>query len=231
MRIRVKKRDSRRVFVGANGERFVRESGITDWMHSKACEQYGRKDIDKDDIFYYTYGILHYPPYREKYQNNFKKELPRIPLVERYEDFVAFSWAGRELGELHCRYEHVKLNDTAQICIKDGADTSAPNFYDVENMRPVGTGNFTELRYNDNITIKNIPPEAHEYIVNGRPPLGWIIDQYRVKIDREAHIKNDPNDWGREHGNPRYILDLILRVIEVSVRTMQIVKGLPKVDV
>lgn len=230
MRIRARKH-SRNVYVGADGTRYTRESGITDWMHNTTCEKYGRKDIDKDDIFYYTYGILHYPLYREKYQNNFKKELPRIPLVERYEDFCAFSWAGRELGELHCKYEHVKMNSTAQICINEGADTSAPDFYDVVKMRPVGGDRFTELRYNDNITIKNIPTEAHDYIVNGRSPLGWIIDQYRVKIDKQALIKNDPNDWGREHGNPRYILDLILRVIEVSVRTMKIIDELPKVDV
>ena len=101
----------------------------------------------------------------------------------------------------------------------------------IDKLRPVGKGNFTELKYNGHITIKNIPPEAHEYIVNGRSPLGWIIDQYQVSIDKDSGIKNDPNDWCREHGNPRYILELILRVIEVSVRTMAIVKALPKVVV
>ena len=71
----------------------------------------------------------------------------------------------------------------------------------------------------------------HEYIVNGRSPLGWIIDQYQVSIDKDSGIKNDPNDWGREHGNPRYLLELILRVIEVSVRTIRIIENLPKVEV
>ena len=103
--------------------------------------------------------------------------------------------------------------------------------YIIDKLRPVGKGNFTELKYNAHITIKDIPPEAHEYIVNGRSPLGWIIDQYQVSIDKDSGIKNDPNDWCGEHNNPRYILELILRVIEVSVRTVNIVKNLPKVNV
>ena len=209
-----------------------RTSGITDWIFERTRQQYGRSDITKEDIFYYVYGILHCPAYREKYQNDFKKALPRIPFVERYEDFAAFANAGRQLGDLHCHYESCPLNATAQVCIdSDAAAAQSPKFYEIEKLRPVGKGNFTELQYNAHITIKNIPPEAHQYIVNGRSPLAWIIDQYKVSIDKDSGIKNDPNDWCREHDNPRYILDLILRVIEVSVRTIKIVASLPKVDV
>jgi len=85
------------------------------------------------------------------------------------------------------------------------------------------------LIYNDSITIKNIPPEAHKYIINGRSPLEWIIDRYRVTIDKDSGIENDPNKWGEEHENKRYILDLILSAITVSVRTVKIVEELPDV--
>lgn len=204
---------------------------MTDWALGKAREQYGRSDIAKEDIFYYVYGILHCPGYREKYQNDFKKSLPRIPFVDRYEDFAAFVKAGRELGDLHCDYESCPMNETAQVCIDGEEGERSAKFYEIDKLRPVGKGNFTELKYNGHISIKNIPPEAHEYIVNGRSPLGWIIDQYEVSIDKDSGIKNDPNDWCREHGNPRYILELILRVIEVSVRTVKIVAGLPRVEV
>ena len=214
-------------------------SGITDWILDYVNKKYnlvasspspiGRGgaggEVTKEDIFYYVYGILHCPSYREKYQNDFKKALPRIPFVERYEDFIAFMKAGRELGDLHCNYEECPMNETTQI-VEDGSQN-----YIIDKLRPVGKGNFTELKYNGHVTIKNIPPEAHEYIVNGRSPLGWIIDQYQVSIDKDSGIKNDPNDWCREHNNPRYILELIMRVIEVSVRTVRIVKGLPKVEV
>lgn len=204
---------------------YNRTSGITDWILDRTRKQYGHDDITKEDIFYYVYGILHCPSYREKYQNDFKKALPRIPFVERYEDFIAFMKAGRELGDLHCDYESCPMNTTAQI-VEDGSQN-----YIIDKLRPVGKGNFTELKYNGHVTIKNIPPEAHEYIVNGRSTLDWIINQYQVSIDEDSGIKNDPNDWCREHNNPRYILELIMRVIEVSVRTVRIVKSLPKVEV
>lgn len=227
-----------------------RTSGITDWILDYVNKKYnlvasspspiGRGgqggEVTKEDIFYYVYGILHCPSYREKYQNDFKKALPRIPFVERYEDFIAFMKAGRELGDLHCDYESCPMNTTAkvyfdQVPLAFGEGDLGGEAYIIDKLRPVGKGNFTELKYNGHITLKNIPPEAHEYIVNGRSPLGWIIDQYQVSIDKDSGIKNDPNDWCREHGNPRYILELILRVIEVSVRTMAIVKALPKVVV
>ena len=227
-----------------------RTSGITDWILDYVNKKYnlvasspspiGRGgqggEVTKEDIFYYVYGILHCPSYREKYQNDFKKALPRIPFVERYEDFIAFMKAGRELGDLHCNYESCPMNTTAkvyfdQVPLAFGEGDLGGEAYIIDKLRPVGKGNFTELKYNAHITIKNIPPEAHQYIVNGRSPLAWIIDQYKVSIDKDSGIKNDPNDWCREHGNPRYILELILRVIEVSVRTMAIVKALPKVVV
>ena len=232
-----KRQNQRTLFNGGEADEYSaescnRKSGITDWIFDRTRQQYGRSDITKEDIFYYVYGILHCPAYREKYQNDFKKALPRIPFVERYEDFAAFANAGRQLGDLHCHYESCPLNATAQVCIdSDAAAAQSPKFYEIEKLRPAGKGNFTELQYNAHITIKNIPPEAHQYIVNGRSPLAWIIDQYKVSIDKASGIKNDPNDWCREHDNPRYILDLILRVIEVSVRTIKIVASLPKVDV
>ncbi len=202
-----------------------RKSGITNWMLKQTRGKYGHDEITQEDIFYYVYGLLHCQSYRDKYQNDFKKALPKIPFVEKYEDFQAFSKAGRELGDLHCNYESVPMNTTAQI-VEDGSGD-----YTLSKLKPAGKGNFTELQYNSHVKITNIPAEAHEYIVNGRSPLGWMIDQYQVYIDKDSGIKNDPNEWCQEHDNPRYILELILRLIEVSVRTMEIVKNLPKVEV
>ena len=237
----IKQKKQRTIFGGGEAAEHSatscsRTSGITDWIFARTRDQYGRSDITKEDIFYYVYGVLHCPAYREKYQNDFKKALPRIPFVARYEDFAAFVKAGRELGDLHCNYESCPMNTTAkvyfdQVPLAFGEGDLGGEAYIIDKLRPVGKGNFTELKYNGHITIKNIPPEAHEYIVNGRSPLGWIIDQYQVSIDKDSGIKNDPNDWCREHDNPRYILELILRVIEVSARTTAIVKALPKVVV
>ena len=81
--------------------------------------------------------------------------------------------------------------------------------------------------YNDWITLAGIPDEAHEYIVGPRPALTWLLDRYQVTTDKASGIVNDPNDWGAEIGDPRYIIDLVKRVTTVSVETIAIVKALP----
>ena len=102
--------------------------------------------------------------------------------------------------------------------------------FSVKKLRFASKDDRTKLIYNEHITIKNIPPRAFEYVVNGRSPLEWIIDRYQVKTDTASGIVNNPNDWATEHGNPRYILDLILSCITVSLKTLDIVENLPDVE-
>jgi predicted helicase len=84
--------------------------------------------------------------------------------------------------------------------------------------------------YNSHITIENIPPEVYNYVVNGRSPVEWVMEQYQVTVDKDSGIKNDPNDWAKEHNQPRYILDLLLSVMSVAIKTNEIIKDLPKVE-
>jgi predicted helicase len=84
--------------------------------------------------------------------------------------------------------------------------------------------------YNPYLTISNIPAKAYEYVVNGKSAFEWVMERYAVTTHKESGIKNDPNDWAREHENPQYILDLLLSVITVSMKTVDIVAGLPKVE-
>ena len=202
----------------------LKHDGITDWILDKARKQYSplptsNSPLTKEDIFYYVYGILHSPKYRETFANDLKKSLPRIPLVEKAPDFWAFSRAGRELGALHVNYETGKLSDDVTVI---GAESGN---YIVKKMKFDKDKRI--LYYNSDIRIENIPLEVDEYIVNGRSALGWLVDQYQVSTDKASGIVNDPNDWAREHDCPRYILDLVLRIIELSVRTVEIVRGLP----
>ena len=83
--------------------------------------------------------------------------------------------------------------------------------------------------YNSSITLSNIPAKAYEYIVNGKSAIEWIMERYQITVDKKSGIRNDPNDWAKEVGNPRYILDLLLSVITVSIRTMEIVEELPDI--
>ncbi|TGM09646.1 DEAD/DEAH box helicase [Leptospira yasudae] len=204
-----------------------RRSAITDEGLAHFQEKYPNEKIEKEDLFYYIYGLLHSFEYREKYADNLSKELPRIPAVKSTLDFRAFEKAGRELAKLHVDYEKVKPYKVEIASTKKLSDKD----YCVTQMRYAKNGKEKDLStviYNEHITIKGIPTEAYEYVVNGKPALDWIIERYCVKTDKDSGIVNDANLWATEtEKNPKYILELFQRIITVSLETMRIVKGLP----
>lgn len=215
--------DTMSLFDTDTTNKYTRKDGITDFILGQAQKLYGPK-VTKEDIFYYVYGFLHLPSYREEFAADLKKSLPRIMLVDEPKTFWQLSKAGRDLADIHLNYEHQPY--PADVFV-DGA--SSGNFK-VQKMKFKSKEDKSVLIYNKDITISNIPPKAHEYIVNGRSPLEWIIDRYQVKQDKASGIINDPNKWGEEHGNNRYILDLILSCITVSIKTREIVEKLPKIN-
>ena len=210
------------LFDTGDSSDYIRRDGVSDFILERAKKQYG-KNVSKEDIFYYVYGFLHSPEYRETFANDLKKMLPRLPLVEDVRDFWKFSKAGRELAELHINYETVPAYDGVTV---KGAESE---FYTVEKMRFPKKDQKDTIIYNSRIAISNIPAVAYEYVVNGKSALEWVMERYAVTTHKDSGIKNDPNDWATEVGNPRYILDLVLSIINVSVQTVEIVKGLPKV--
>ncbi len=216
------------LFDTDGSQKYVRRDAISDFILERAKQQYG-KTVTKEDIFYYVYGFLHSKEYRETFANDLKKMLPRLPLVETVTDFWAFSKAGRKLAELHLNYETVAPSPDVTVTGDDGKT------YSVDKMRFPKKDQKETINYNSKITISNIPAKAYEYVVNGKSAIEWIMERYRVTTDLNAKgegsgITNDPNDWAKEVGNPRYILDLLLSIINVSVQTVDIVNSLPKVD-
>ena len=201
---------------------YQRKDGISDFIMNKAQTQYKDRSITKEDIFYYVYGILHSNDYRTTFSNDLKKMLARIPLVTSKDDFFAFSRAGRALADLHLNYETVPPYPDVEVI---GAEFD--NFR-VTQMKFVKKDDKSRIIYNNSVTIANIPEKAYEYVVNGKSAIEWIMERYCVSIDKDTGIKNDANDWAAEVGNERYILDLLLSVINVSVKTVDIVNGLPK---
>lgn len=219
---------------GSEKERYERRDGVSDYILKEARSRYGRS-ITKEDIFYYVYGILHSPDYRKAFSNDLKKMLPRIPLVDEGVTFAKFSKAGRKLADLHINYESVPPCEEVEV----SGDESG--FFQVKKMRfPKKDGvvrgkkkkvdDKSAIFYNSKITLTDIPDKAYDYVVNGKSAIEWIMERYQVKIDKKSGIKNDPNDWAEEVGNPRYILDLLLGVINLSVQTVDIVNDLPKLE-
>ena len=200
----------------------VRRDGITDFILKQARSLYGER-VTKEDIFYYVYGFLHLPAYRKEFAADLKKSLPRIMLVDEPKKFWQIAKAGRDLADIHLHYEEQPATDGVVV---EGAESG--NFR-VQKLKFASKDNRSTLIYNEDIRITGIPARAYEYVVNGKSPVEWIVDRYRVTVDKASGIENDPNKWGEEHGNPRYILDLLLSVITVSLRTLDIVDSLPEV--
>ena len=217
------------LFGEASTERWRRRDGITDWMLKEVRSRFsGAKNLTKEDIFYYIYGLLHSPDYRGRFADDLRKALPHIPIMERADDFIAFSKAGRALAELHLHYEDYAHKAGVKVSEAEHDTNDEYAYYAVEKMRFPSKGNRNTILYNTRITIDNIPEEAYDYVVNGKSGIEWIMERYAVTTDKKSGIQNNPNLWSREHEQPRYILDLLLSIIHVSLETQKIVKGLPK---
>ncbi len=194
-----------------------RRENITDWALAKFRAHYRDETIGRWDIFHYVYGLLHHPTYRERYQANLKRDLPRLPYAP---DFWEFVKAGQRLGEIHVGYEEV---DEYPLRFVETPDT--PLDWRVEKMRL--SRDKTGIKYNDFLTLDGIPAKAFDYRLGNRSALEWVIDQYRVKTDKRSGIVNDPN----REDDPEYIVRLIGKVIAVSLETVEIVEGLPNLGV
>ena len=190
-----------------------RRENITDWALARFRAHYQDDSISKWDIFHYVYGLLHHPGYRERYQANLKRELPRLPFAP---DFRAFAAAGARLADIHVGYEEI-----SPYALEEIETPGQPLNYRVERMRL--SKDRTQIRYNDFLALGNIPAEAFAYRLGNRSALEWVIDQYRVKTDKRSGIVNDPN----RAEDDRYIVNLLGRVIAVSLETVELVKGLP----
>ncbi len=203
---------------------------ITDQALEYFREVYNGKISSKEELFYYAYGILHSLDYRKKYAETLKSELPRIPRVKTYETFKAFSDAGRKLGEMHVNFDTQPIYQGVEINAGDKNLTSED--YRVTQMKYGKGKDKTILHYNDRVTVTGIPLEAYDYVVNGKPALDWVVERQCVKPDKASGIVNDANDWAIETmHNPRYPLELFLRVITISLETMKIVNNLPVLDI
>ena len=208
---------------------YVRKSALTDYIRMEARYRYG-KEVTDEDIFFYVYGLLHCPAYRKQFADDLKKSLPRLPLLSK-ELFNTFSQAGRQLADLHLHYERLEpYRGSLNIFGAYGLDGEQID-YNVRKMRFAktadGKADKSIILYNNNIRIENIPLQAYDYMVNGQSAVEWIMERYAYTVDTKTGFVNDPNDWSREHGNPKYIFELLLRIINLSLQTQDIVASLP----
>ena len=219
-RYRFEPRDDRQAsFLHDPGD-LVRADNIGETALRAFRSHYRDNGIDKDAIFDYVYGVLHAPTYRERFANDLAKGLPRVPFAQ---DFRAFASAGRDLAALHLGYETC-AEHPLDVVFALGDDPKPEHYQLGTRAMRFDDEERSVLVVNDHVRVAGIPPEAHVYQVNGRTPLAWLIDRYRVTTDRRSGIVNDPNEW---FDDPRDLLATIRRIVHLSVRTVQIVDGLP----
>lgn len=219
---------------------YERKDAIKDLALSNFQEVYKDKSITKEDIFYYIYGLFHSKEYTSKYKNNLSKMLPRIPYCK---DFWGFSKIGKELAKIHLNYETIEIKQSTATYNSTKGKSGIGNLFD--EPEPLKDSDFKVTKigfeknvkiaqkpktivYNNKINIKNVPEKAYDYVVNGKSAIGWIIERYQITTDKDSGITNDPNLYS---DNPRYILDLMLKVIEVSVRSVDLIAKLPKMEI
>ena len=212
--------DSTDTFEGMN-EASGRIDNISDTALRAFREHYSDDTITKDALFDYVYGVLHAPSYGTAFANDLSKMIPRIPFVP---DFHAFAEAGGALGELHVGYERSKRYSLEVVFAHEG-EPLPRHFLLTEKAMRFADDEKTTLRINEHVSLSGVPAEAHRYVVNGRTPLEWYIDRYRIKKDKESGIVNDPNGWFED---PRDLVAAIERIVYVSVESTRIIEGLPR---
>ena len=197
-------------FYTYNEDGTNRRENITDWALSQFRAHYADDTITKWDIFHYNYALLHHPEYRETYQVNLKHDLPHLPFAPEFWRFVEI---GRALAELHVNYE--------DFDVMPKVVETPPLNWRVEKMAL--SKDKTQLRYNESLTVADIPPEVFDYRLGTRSALEWLIDRYRVKPDPSGSgIVADPNG-----ADAQYIVRLVGQVMHVSVETVRLVGALP----
>ena len=214
--------DQTTLFLTETG--YTKKENIPDTILSDFQTTYQDQTITKEDIFYYIYGILHSPEYKQRFAADLKKMLPRIPYAA---DFHSFSTAGRNLAQWHLNYENIEpypLEEfKSELYLEDKDYLVSKMKFGVKNKAI----DKTTIIYNSKIAIAGIPLEAYEYIVNGKPALEWIMERYQLTRDKDSCLTNNPNDWSDD---PRYIIDLVKRIVRVSVESVKIVNSLPPLN-
>jgi predicted helicase len=193
-----------------------RRENITDWALAQFKARYGEQ-VTKWDIFHYVYAMLHHPQYRERYAENLKRELPRMPLLKDCAAFATCVRIGKQLMELHLHYEQAQEYPLTWL-----ENNDVPVSWYVKKMRL--SADKSSLEVNEWLTLTNIPQQCFQYRLGNRSALEWVIDQYQVSTDKRNGITSNPNQLDDE----QYIVRLVGKVITVSVETVKLVEELAR---
>jgi predicted helicase len=194
-----------------NGDRI---DNITDWGLTQFQTHYSDRTITKENIFHYTYAVLHHPAYRTKYELNLKREFPRLPF---YADFHQWATWGKALMELHLNYETIEPYGLTR---QDIASKDKPK----AKLKADKTQGIITL--DENTQLTGVPAIAWDYKLGNRSALEWILDQYKEKRPKDPTIAKLFNTY-KFADYKEHVIDLLQRVCTVSVKTIEIIQQMP----
>jgi predicted helicase len=194
-----------------NGDRL---DNITDWGLNEFQTHYQDNKIKKLDIFHYVYAVLHYPEYRQKYEQNLKRDFPKIPF---YDDFYQWVSWGKKLMDLHINYEEVKPYKLKRI------DNISTGKMPVPQVKLKADKTKGMIIIDDVTKLDGIPAIAFDYLLGNRSALEWILDQYKEKKPKDITIAEKFNNY-RFADYKEEVIELLMKVCTVSVETMIIIE-------
>ena len=208
--------------------------GISNYLKNVIYEKF-KKKTNEEELFSYIYSILHSKEYIETYENDLLNSMPRIPVVKKFSDYKDISLIGKKLLKTHLEYESAKkFKIQIEINSKD-KNISSKNLYKLNKMKIIQNKDKSfsdKIIYNEHISLSGIPLEAYKYKINSKSPLEWVADKQSYNVDTKTGIVNDPNIFANETmKNSAYPLELLQKVITVSLETQKLIKTLPKLDI
>jgi predicted helicase len=199
-------------FYDKNG---AKQENITDWSLQQFHQQYDNQQITKEKIFYYVYAVLHAPAYRVAYEQNLKRDFPRIPF---YPDFNKYAAAGKQLADLHIDYENV-----APYPLEVVEKQVAENYIPKAKLKADKSNHCIEI---DDITkLCAVPEAAWEYKLGNRSAIEWVLDQYKESKPSDKTILEHFNTY-RFADYKQNVIELLKKVCTVSVETIRCITTL-----
>ena len=212
------------------GNKEIVHQGVTNEAY--VCFQYKNQlQVTREDIFYYIYGILNNPSYLKSFPNELQNNFPRIPKLKSYNTFMIHVIAGKKLVNLHLNYEQIK-SDNYQYDLDKITDSEFIISKKIKGRleHTEGQKDWSEIHFNDKIILTDIPKEAYQYKLMNKSIIHIFCDKWMIKKDTKTGIINDPNEYAKSIGNPRYVLELLIKVINLAIETQKIIDELPEIN-
>lgn len=223
--------EARLEMAGCQGLMAVRDAEGR--LHKRTLSEMEVEELCAEMLFFYIYGALHNPTWRQRFAPDLKKSLPRLPLPADAATLRRTAELGEKLARLHIFGASGEgAADVATLLpelpdlrfVREGEVVTPPlGGVHIGKMRLLAKDRRDVISIGEGLTLEGIPAEAYDYVVNGKSAIEWVLERVAVSQDKASGIVNDPNLWAAEHEDPDFAAELLMRVVRISVATVRLV--------